>query len=428
MVRTTARRPPGARRLPSARGATTDSGHTVPTRRNTAAGAARPARGSGRPPRLPWQRCQRVRFFSRSFPDRDLTRADAVERRWSTGFARDRSPRRASVARAGLVADRNRPTTMRRRCTGECARARYAADAFSHVLNTHTAFVPNGETRARRARARVDDERRAVAGRKRRSKRAHRRGRFFRRRVFVARKRRRVADGRRYALAHPSRETRVHLSRVIETRARLRRRARTPAAVRRRGRRVAVRARRAARATTKPPSATRPPSSPASRRRARAGRGPRSPRSSRTHRARERSYLDPCVSTRRRAPLSRGTGPRKTRARRSPRRAPSSARTTAPIGTPPRRATETGSARRAPGKTLKPFRHPGASRGRAETPAVARARSRPARRRESTRHRTRPRFPKPPRLTRPSRVAPPTAKKCVPRRSRSRAVSIREAS
>ena len=75
-VRTTARRPPGARRRPSARGATAHSGHTAPTHRNTAAGAARPARGSGRPRRLPWRQSkEKVRFFSRSFPDRDLTRA-----------------------------------------------------------------------------------------------------------------------------------------------------------------------------------------------------------------------------------------------------------------------------------------------------------------------------------------------------------------
>ena len=75
-VRTTARRPPGARRPPSARGATARSGRTAPTRRSTAAGAARPARGSGRPRRLPWRQAkEKVRFFSRSFPDRDLTRA-----------------------------------------------------------------------------------------------------------------------------------------------------------------------------------------------------------------------------------------------------------------------------------------------------------------------------------------------------------------
>ena len=142
-VRTTARRPQGARRPPSARGATARSGRTAPTRRSTAAGAARPARGSGRPRPLPWRRGRRkspflLPLFSR---DRDLTRADAVERRRSTRYARDRSPRRGSAVRAGSVADRDRPTTARRRCTAECggggrARRRHFLEAFSQTFES----------------------------------------------------------------------------------------------------------------------------------------------------------------------------------------------------------------------------------------------------------------------------------------------------
>ena len=142
-VRTTARRPQGARRPPSARGATARSGRTAPTRRSTAAGAARPARGSGRPRPLPWRRGRRkspflLPLFSR---DRDLTRADAVERRRSTRYARDRSPRRGSAVRAGSVADRDRPTTARRRCTAECAgggraRRRHFLEALSQTFES----------------------------------------------------------------------------------------------------------------------------------------------------------------------------------------------------------------------------------------------------------------------------------------------------
>ena len=137
-VRTTARRPPGARRPPSARGATARNGRTAPTRRSTAAGAARPARGSGRPRRPVAAGERKVRFFSRSFPDRDLTRAARGRTRGNAIRARSLASTREWV-RAGPVADRDRPTTLRRRCTAEWTHARIVSRRFfggaAHVLN-----------------------------------------------------------------------------------------------------------------------------------------------------------------------------------------------------------------------------------------------------------------------------------------------------
>ena len=65
-----------------------------------------------------------------------ISRAPRGRTRRSTRYARDRSPRRGSAVRAGSVADRDRPTTLRRRCTAECggggrARRRRFLEAFA---------------------------------------------------------------------------------------------------------------------------------------------------------------------------------------------------------------------------------------------------------------------------------------------------------
>jgi len=59
-----------------------------------------------------------------------ISRAPRGRTRRSTRYARDRSPRRASVVRAGPVADRDRPTTLRRRCTAEWTHARIVSRRF----------------------------------------------------------------------------------------------------------------------------------------------------------------------------------------------------------------------------------------------------------------------------------------------------------
>ena len=59
-----------------------------------------------------------------------ISRAPRGRTRRSTRYARDRSPRRESVVRAGPVADRDRPTTLRRRCTAEWTHARIVSRRF----------------------------------------------------------------------------------------------------------------------------------------------------------------------------------------------------------------------------------------------------------------------------------------------------------
>ena len=129
-VRTTARRPPGARRPPSARGATASQrSHCTHASEHSGWSSATSARlgPSSSSPMAAGER--KSPFFSRSFPIA-ISRAPRGRTRRSARYARDRSPRRESVVRAGPVADRDRPTTLRRRCTAEWTHARIVSRRF----------------------------------------------------------------------------------------------------------------------------------------------------------------------------------------------------------------------------------------------------------------------------------------------------------